>query len=195
MLLSRSFWWKVVATIGAAVGFVFVYETNIPDSWLATRAATADVAPPKPGAQLYFTATAYCKGDTTTSGVSVRTGIAAADPTLLPVGTVVRLDTPDSKLDGIWTVMDTGPAVQGRTIDLYLWSCHEALRFGRKPIQLEVLRLGWNPQNSQPRRVLSLFNQLETRHPPTPPPPPTAPPAPAATDVIPAVASVPPTSK
>ena len=31
-----------------------------------------------------------------------------------PVGTVVRLDTPDSRYDGIWTIMDTGPAVQGR---------------------------------------------------------------------------------
>jgi 3D (Asp-Asp-Asp) domain-containing protein len=194
MLLSRSFWWKIVATIGAAVGFVFVYETNIPDSWLFTRAATADTAPPKPGAQLYFTATAYCKGDTTASGVSVRTGIAAADPTLLPVGTVVRVDTPDSKLDGIWTVMDTGPSVQGRTIDLYLWSCHEALRFGRKPIQLEVLRLGWNPQNSQPGRVSSLFKQRETQRPPIPPPTPPAI-APASTDVIPAVAALPPPSK
>jgi hypothetical protein len=73
----------------------------------------------------------------------------------------VRLDTPDSKLDGIWTIMDTGPAVQGRVVDLYLWSCHEALRFGRRPIQLEVLRLGWNPQNSEPARVDDLFKQRE----------------------------------
>jgi hypothetical protein len=42
-----------------------------------------------------------------------------------------------------------------------LWSCHEALRFGRRPIQLEVLRLGWNPQNSQPVRVDDLFKQRE----------------------------------
>ena len=49
----------------------------------------------------------------------MRTGIAAADPTLLPVGTVVRLDMPDSRYDGIWTIMDTGPAVQGRIVDLY----------------------------------------------------------------------------
>jgi 3D (Asp-Asp-Asp) domain-containing protein len=163
MLISRSFWRKVVATVGAAVGLVFVYETTIRDSRYAARQATmAETASiPQPGSRLRFTATAYCKGETTASGVSVRTGIAAADPALLPVGTVVRLDTPDAKLDGIWTIMDTGPAVQGRTIDLYLWSCHEALRFGRRPIQLEVLRLGWNPQNSQPTRVDDLFKQRE----------------------------------
>jgi len=57
--------------------------------------------------------------------------------------------------------MDTGPAVQGRTVDLYLWSCHDALRFGRRPIQLTVLRLGWNPQNSQPGLVDDLFKQRE----------------------------------
>jgi 3D (Asp-Asp-Asp) domain-containing protein len=163
MLINDSFWRKVVATVGAAVGLVFVYETTIRDSRYAARQATMNetVSIPQPGTRLRFTATAYCKGETTASGVSVRTGIAAADPTLLPVGTVVRIDTPDDKLDGIWTIMDTGPAVQGRTVDLYLWSCHDALRFGRRAIQLEVLRLGWNPQNSLPARVDDLFKQRE----------------------------------
>jgi 3D (Asp-Asp-Asp) domain-containing protein len=162
MLISRSFWRKVAATLGAAVGLVFVYETTIRDSRYAARhAGLLETAMPQPGLRMRFTATAYCKGETTASGVGVRTGIAAADPTLLPVGTVVRLDTPEARLDGIWTIMDTGPAVQGRVIDLYLWSCHEALRFGRRPIQLEVLRLGWNPQDSEPARVDDLFKQRE----------------------------------
>ena len=163
MFITRSFWRKVVATVGAAVGFVFVYEATIRDSRYAARQAilTDAAAVPQPGSQLRFTATAYCKGETTASGVGVRTGIAAADPTLLPVGTVVQLDTPDARYDGIWTIMDTGPAVQGRVIDLYLWSCHDALRFGRRPIRLSVLRLGWNPQNSAPGRVDTLFRQRE----------------------------------
>jgi 3D (Asp-Asp-Asp) domain-containing protein len=168
MLISRSLVWKISATVGAVMGFVFLYETTVPDSRQAAQdASMADPSgPPKPGSHLSFTATAYCKGATTASGVGVRTGIAAADPTLLPVGTVIRLDTPDSALDGIWTVMDTGPSVQGRVIDLYLWSCHEALRFGRQPVQLEVLRLGWNPRDSHPGRVQSLFRQREIDRPP-----------------------------
>lgn len=159
MFLSHSLLWKLVATLGAVVGFVFVYETTIPDSRHAMLAETPAI--PQPGARLHFSATAYCKGETTASGVTVRTGIAAADPTLLPVGTVVRLDMPDSRYDGIWTIMDTGPAVQGRIVDLYLWSCHEALRFGRRPIELTVLRLGWNPQNSEPGRAETLYRQRE----------------------------------
>jgi 3D (Asp-Asp-Asp) domain-containing protein len=159
MFLTRSFWRKAVATLGAIVGFVFVYEATIRDARFAMLAETA--ASPQPGSHLYFTATAYCKGETTASGVAARTGVAAADPGLLPVGTVVSLDTPERRYDGIWTIMDTGPAVQGRIVDLYVWSCHDALRFGRQPVQLTVLRLGWNPENSAPGRIGALFRQRE----------------------------------
>ena len=54
------------------------------------------------------------------------------------------------------------PSVQGRLVDLYMWSCHDALKFGRRPVQLTVLRLGWNPQNSAPGRIGTLFKQRET---------------------------------
>ena len=120
----------------------------------------------RPARGCKFTATAYCKGETTASGVGVRTGIAAADPQLLPVGTVIRIDTPDPRYSGVWTVMDTGPAVQGRTIDLYLWSCHEALEFGRRPVRLTVLRLGWNPENSIPGMIDTLFRKREAERKP-----------------------------
>jgi len=40
--------------------------------------------------------------------------------------------------------------VRGRHIDLYMWSCKEALEFGRRDITVLVLRLGWNPKNSKP---------------------------------------------
>jgi hypothetical protein len=89
----------------------------------------------------------------------VRTGVAAADPELLPVGTVMRIDMPTPRYSGIWTVMDTGPAVQGRIVDLYLWSCTEALAFGRRPVRLTVLRLGWNPRHSMPTLMDSLLQK------------------------------------
>jgi 3D (Asp-Asp-Asp) domain-containing protein len=164
MFITQSFTRKVVVTLGAAVGFVFVYETTIRDSRYAARQALVVEAAAQAtmlGTPLAFTATAYCKGETTASGVGVRTGIAAADPALLPVGSVLRIDTPDSRYDGIWTVMDTGPAVQGRIIDLYMWSCHDALKFGRRPVHVNVVRLGWNPQNSERSVVDVLFRKRE----------------------------------
>ena len=164
MQISQSLVGRTFATLVVALVFVFLYETTIRDSRYAARQATVAEATglPQAGAQLAFTATAYCKGETTASGVVVRTGIAAADPGLLPVGTVVRVDMPNSRYSGIWTVMDTGPAVQGRLIDLYLWSCHEALAFGRRPVRLTVLRLGWSPQMSAPSLIDRVMRQRES---------------------------------
>ncbi len=132
-------------------------------------------AEPEAGQRLPFEATAYCKGTTTASGVGVRTGIAAADPRLLPVGSVLNIGTGDPKYNGVYTVMDTGPRVQGRILDLYMWSCHEALRFGRKQVDVTVLRLGWDPQASSPGLVDRLFRRREAARravPPAEPPPP-----------------------
>ena len=163
MFITKSFVRKVVVTLGAAVGFVFVYETTIRDSRDARGALVVEAAAQRtiPSTPLAFKATAYCKGQTTASGVGVRSGVAAADPTLLPVGSVIRIDTPDARYDGIWTVMDTGPAVQGRIIDLYMWSCHDALKFGRRAVNVNVMRLGWNPENSEPGVIDVLFRKRE----------------------------------
>ena len=148
MLISRSLWRKLVATLVVVTAFVFFYETRILDSRFGLRLGPAvDVGPsPAPGSHLSFSATAYCKGETTASGVAVRTGIAAADPALLPVGSVIDVTARNPKYSGVYTVMDTGPAIKGKVIDVYMWSCYEALAFGRMPIEVTVLRLGWNPQ-------------------------------------------------
>ena len=129
-----------------------LYEIQTRDSRseASVPTVTETTVLPQAGARLQFSATAYCKGETTASGVGVRTGIAAADPAILPVGSVVRLETPNPRYSGVWTVMDTGPAVRGRSVDLYLWSCKEALQFGRRKVRLTVLRLGWSPENSIP---------------------------------------------
>ena len=134
-------------------------------------------ASPSPGRRLRFTATAYCKGTTTASGVNVRTGIAAADPDLLPVGSVIQVDRLGERYNGIYTIMDTGPKVQGRHIDIYMWSCHEALDLGRRNDADHVLRLGWNPKASTPRLIDRLFRQREVAQDPAQTPAATPPPA------------------
>ena len=152
MIISGRFWRKTIVTAIAAVGFVSLYEVTALDSKYVARLATLreTTALPVPGARLAFSATAYCKGLVTASGVAVQSGVAAADPELLPVGSVIEIDSLPAQYKGIYTVMDTGPAVQGRQVDLYMWSCNEALQFGRKPIHLNVLRLGWNPRATTP---------------------------------------------
>jgi 3D (Asp-Asp-Asp) domain-containing protein len=160
-MLANSVWRKLAILLLACGGVVWLYEVTVLDSRFAAVPA-AEAAPPAPGARLLFSATGYCKGTTTASGVNVRSGIAAADPDLLPVGSVVQIDAPGGRYDGVYTVMDTGPKVQGRHLDLYMWSCHEALRFGRTAVRIVVLRLGWNPTHSAPNLVDSLFKRRES---------------------------------
>jgi hypothetical protein len=79
------------------------------------------------------------------------------------VGSVISINAGDTKYTGIYTIMDTGPAVQGRTLDVYMWSCHEALAFGRKQVQVTVLRLGWNPRHSTPGIIDTLFRSRQVK--------------------------------
>ena len=161
MIISGRFWRRTIVTAVAAVGFVSFYEVTALDSKYVARLATLreTTALPLPGSRLAFSATAYCKGITTASGVPVQSGVAAADPELLPVGSVVEIDSLPQKYNGIYTVMDTGPAVRGRQVDVYMWSCNEALQFGRRPIHLTVLRLGWNPRATTPSFLERFFKR------------------------------------
>ena len=172
--ISQSVGRKLLVTTVAILAFVLVYEASTFDSRDAATSAVNPTAPAA-GARLAFTATAYCKGTTTASGATVRTGIAASDPGILPVGSVVNITTDTPKYNGVYTIMDTGPKVQGRILDLYMWSCHEALAFGRKPVQVTVLRLGWNPNASSPSLVDRLFRRREAARATVLPPPQTSP--------------------
>jgi 3D (Asp-Asp-Asp) domain-containing protein len=173
--ISQSMRRKLVVLVIAVVGFLFMYEAEMFDSRSAFWQSLAQSGPPRPGSQMPFAATAYCKGSTTASGVVARTGVAAADPTLLPVGSVVNIAAGDARYSGVYTVMDTGPRVQGHVLDLYMWSCHEALKFGRKEVQVTVLRLGWDPTASSPGLIDRVFRgRAATRRIPPPEPPPPA---------------------
>ena len=86
--------------------------------------------------------TAYCLRGTTRTGVRVRDGIAAGDPNVLPLGSVVRVSHPDGRLIGIFVIMDTGGAIRGNKIDLWFDSCREALDWGIRSVVAEVLDIG-----------------------------------------------------
>jgi 3D (Asp-Asp-Asp) domain-containing protein len=156
--ISHSLWRKLVATFVVAAGFVVVYQATIRDSRFAAQQALSQEsqADPGPGVHLRFQASAYCKGEVTASGLPPQSGIAAADPDVLPTGSVIQVTSLGAHYDGIYTIMDTGPVIRGRLLDIYIWSCAEALQFGRRSVEVFVLRLGWNPRASEP----SLFDTL-----------------------------------
>jgi len=91
-----------------------------------------------------FMATAYCQPGVTRAGVRVRQGIVAADPEVLPLGSVVRIEEPRSHA-GVYSVLDTGGKIVGEILDVYVPDCDEALEFGRRTVRFRILRLGWDP--------------------------------------------------
>jgi len=108
----------------------------------STVAAQRRERPRAAAGTLRVTATAYCVAGKTASGTRARTGIVAADPSVLPVGSIVRII--DGTHSGIYTVMDTGPAVKGRKIDIFMANCERAAKFGEQQLRIRVLRRGWD---------------------------------------------------
>lgn len=85
-----------------------------------------------------YIATAYSLRGKTASGSNTRKGIIAADPRVLPLGTRVKVS--NSTHSGIYVVADTGGAIKGNRIDIWLASNDEARRFGRQRVHLEVIK-------------------------------------------------------
>lgn len=85
-----------------------------------------------------YTATAYALHGRTASGSQTRRGIIAADRRVLPIGTRVRVDAGNGH-SGEYVVTDTGGAIKGRKIDIWVPSNGEAMRFGKRQIKLTVM--------------------------------------------------------
>lgn len=85
-----------------------------------------------------FRASAYAIRGRTRSGAKTEKGVLAADPRVLPLGTVVQVSA--GKYTGVYTVHDTGGAIKGNRLDVWMPSTKEARRFGRRNVKLVVLR-------------------------------------------------------
>jgi len=95
-------------------------------------------APARPAGPLVFTATAYCTGSVTASGIPVSKGMVAADPAVLPLGTRIRI-TRAAPYNGTYWVLDTGGAIRKRRLDLYIPDCAAARQFGRRSVHVTVI--------------------------------------------------------
>ena len=84
-----------------------------------------------------FRATAYCLKGRTATGGGVRRGIVAADPRILPLGTRIYINA--GSYSGSYIVADTGGAVRGKILDVWVPTCSEAVKFGRKKVNVSVL--------------------------------------------------------
>lgn len=91
-------------------------------------------------AAMSMMATAYCDGGTTKSGTQAASGTAAADPAVLPIGTVIRFVPPGARRAQTFTIADTGAAVKGREVDVFIADCARAKRFGRQRVLVTIVQ-------------------------------------------------------
>jgi 3D (Asp-Asp-Asp) domain-containing protein len=83
------------------------------------------------GEQVAVQITYYCLKGTTRTDNPVREGIVAADPRVFPLRRHVDIHVPGEHL-GRYLVDDTGKAIKGNILDIWVPSCAQARRLGRR---------------------------------------------------------------
>ena len=90
--------------------------------------------PPEPET-ITFEATAYTwTGCRTATGVWPSRGTVATDPRVIPLGTELHIEG-----YGPAVAADTGGAIQGQRVDLYMDTEHECWQWGRRKVEVRVL--------------------------------------------------------
>ncbi len=82
---------------------------------------------------LTVVATAYDLQGRTSTGLPVGWGIAAVDPSVIPLGTHIVIPG-----YGTAVAADTGPAIVGTTIDLWFPTAAQAYAWGRRTVTIDV---------------------------------------------------------
>lgn len=106
-------------------------------------AKKAPAAEPAGGKEFYVSATAYtafctgCSGITAT-GINLKDNpglkVIAVDPSVIPLGSKVWVEGYGNAIAG-----DTGGAIKGNKIDLFMPERSDALAFGRKQVKVKIL--------------------------------------------------------
>jgi 3D (Asp-Asp-Asp) domain-containing protein len=109
----------------------------------------ADTGQPVRPTVFFVEATAFAqKSRPTAAGTAVHDGVVAADPRVLPLGSRIRI-TGTTAYDGTYLVTDTGPAIKGRHIDIFMPSAAAARQFGVQRVRVQILRRGKGPADAR----------------------------------------------
>jgi 3D (Asp-Asp-Asp) domain-containing protein len=138
------------------VGFGCLVHLNrrecakVMDNSIVYRSSSTEMMPKALGLE-NFHATAYCVTGITKSGVPVAPGHVAADPKVIPLGSMIYVDSP--LMGGIYQVLDTGNLVKGKIIDIFIPSYERCQEFGRRMVKVKVLRYGFTNNQSDKNTI------------------------------------------
>lgn len=151
---TKELTYEVIKENGKAVSRILKSEKVIKEPSkkvvaVGTKIVTASVsrgtttAAPVGGKEFYVTATAYtaycngCSGITAT-GINLRANpglkVIAVDPRVIPLGSKVWVEGYGHAIAG-----DTGGAIKGMKIDLFIPTTEQAFAFGRKQLRIKIL--------------------------------------------------------
>lgn len=127
---------KMTLEDGAEVDREVLFQRLVtpPNNQVISRGAQTSIS--RGGSTINFkrayvmTATAYCiPGGTTATGTTVAWGTVAVDPSVIPLGSSLYVEG-----YGQARALDTGGAIKGNRIDLYMNSTEAALSFGVRSV-------------------------------------------------------------
>lgn len=151
---TKELTYEVIKENGKAVSRILKSEKVIKEPSkkvvaVGTKIVTASVsrgtttAAPTGGKEFYVSATAYtaycngCSGITAT-GINLRANpglkVIAVDPRVIPLGSKVWVEGYGYAIAG-----DTGGAIKGMKIDLFVPTTEQAFAFGRKQVRIKIL--------------------------------------------------------
>ena len=81
-----------------------------------------------------YVATAYCLKGKMANGQRVSQGSVAVDPRIIPLGSTI-----DILGLGTYTARDTGGLIKNTRLDLWMPSCSQAIKFGRRTVKVRVI--------------------------------------------------------
>ncbi|MFC6039573.1 ubiquitin-like domain-containing protein [Paenisporosarcina macmurdoensis] len=132
-----------VITASVSRGATSSKDTTSPATVKAKTSTSNSSAAPSGGKEFYVSATAYtahcngCSGITAT-GINLRSNpelkVIAVDPSVIPLGSKVWVEGYGYAVAG-----DTGGAIKGMKIDLFMPNTDQAFGFGRKQVRVKVL--------------------------------------------------------
>ena len=131
--------WSCAAALPAAVDAELDRVAPPPPVVVDKQDVPGEPAPEPEPPTTTFEATAYSwecgTGDgLTATGTRVRPGVVAVDPAVIPYGSTVEIVGV-----GEFTAEDTGGAIRGNRVDVFMSSREAAIQFGRQTVEVRVV--------------------------------------------------------
>ncbi|MEF9991557.1 MAG: 3D domain-containing protein [Romboutsia sp.] len=140
-ILSNSNGWSKVRLSNNKEGYAsnkyikITQESNLNNSNQSTSQETSNLSINGNKKTVQVVATAYTGYSTTSTGQKPVWGTIAVDPRIIPYGTKVYIP----HFNQVFVANNTGGAIKGNKIDIFMNTRNECYNWGRKTIEIQIL--------------------------------------------------------